>query len=199
MLQANGAASVPTRMTSRPAVASGTTQSGRAVRQTRQTFAHRGVVARSGSDSLSRIGLVTTGGNRWSRPGEPTIYLGSDTSVALAEFARHLEPDSPVVGGLWTVDVLLDRIVDLRNVDVRADAALPEDPRWLLDRERCRSLAAAFRVRGAQGLIVPSVAFLDQRERWNLVVFADRLENLERLIAQPRRLASLRSTDLSRL
>jgi hypothetical protein len=57
-------------------------------------------------------------GNGWRRPGEPTIYLGSDTSVALAEFARHLEPDSPVVGGLWTVDLQLDCVVDLRNADV---------------------------------------------------------------------------------
>ena len=186
-------------MTSQPAVASGTTQADRAVGQTRQPFAHRGVVARSGSGSLPRIGLVTTDGNRWSRPGEPTIYLGSDTAVALAEFARHLDPESPVVGGLWTVDVQLDRVVDVRNVDVRADAALPDDPRWLLDRERCRSLAAAFRVKGAQGMIVPSVAFLDQRERWNLVVFADRLDGLERLIAEPRRLASIRPTDVSRL
>ena len=47
-------------------------------------------------------------------------------------------------------------------------------------------------------LIVPSVAFLDQRERWNLVVFADRLDGLERLIAEPRRLASFRPIDASR-
>ena len=156
------------------------------------------MVARSGSDSLARIALVTTDGSRWSRPGEPTIYLGSDTAVALAEFARHLDPDSPVVGGLWTVDVELDRVVDLRHVDARTGAALPDDPRWLLDRERCRSLAAAFRIRGAQGLIVPSVAFMDQRERWNLVVFADRLDGLERSIAEPSRLALIRPTDVSR-
>jgi RES domain-containing protein len=185
-------------MTSQPPVARETAQSNRAGRRIRQPFAHRGVVARNGSGSLSRAELVTTDGNRWSRPGEPTIYLGSDTAVALAEFARHLEPESPVVGRLWTVDVQLDCIVDLRDADAGVDPALPDDPRWPLDPERCRSLAAGFRVRGAQGLIVPSVAFLDHRERWNLVLFADRLEGLERLIAQPRPLASLRPTDLSR-
>ena len=184
-------------MTSQPVVASGTAQSDRAVRRVGQSFAHGGVVARSGGGAVTRIGLVTTDGNRWSRPGEPTIYLGSDEAVALAEFARHLEPDLPVVADLWTVDVHLDRIVDLRNVDGHADAALAEDPSWLLDRQRCRSLAATFRVRGAHGLIVPSVAFLDQPDRWNLVVFADRLESLERSIAEPRPLGSLRPTDLS--
>ena len=196
MLKANGSASVPTRMTSEPAVASGTAQSGRVVGRIRQPFAHRGVVARNGDGSLSRNGLVTTDGNRWSRPGEPTIYLGSDEAVALAEFARHLERDSPVMAGLWTVDVQLDCVVDLRR-SVRSNAALAEDPRWLLDRERCRSVAASFRARGVQGLIVPSVAFLDQREHWNLVVFADRLESLERLIDQPRPLGSLRPADVS--
>src|SRR5215207_1213483 len=145
-------------MTSQPTVARETAQSGRAVGQIRQPFAHRGVVARSGSGTPSRIGLVTTDGNRWSRPGEPTIYLGSDKAVALAEFARHIERDSPVVAGLWTVDVQLDCVVDLRS-DVRSNTALAGDPRWLLERERCRSLAARFRAQGAEGLIVPSVAF----------------------------------------
>jgi RES domain-containing protein len=147
------------------------------------------VVARNGHGSLSLGGLVTTDGNRWSRPGERTIYLASDKAVALAEFARHLEPDAPLVAGLWTVDVRLDCVVDLRAERPNAD------PRWLLDRERCRSLAARFRARGVEGLIVPSVAFLDQREHWNLVVFADRLESLERLIAAPRPLGSLRPAD----
>jgi RES domain-containing protein len=197
MLKANGPATDLTRMSSQPAVESGTAQADRAVRRIGQPFGHRGVVARNGDGSLSRSGLVTTDGNRWSRPGEPTIYLGSDKAVALAEFARHLELDSPVVAGLWTVDVQLDCVVDLRS-DARSNATLAEDPRWLLDRERCRSLAAKFRARGAQGLIVPSVAFLDQREHWNLVVFADRLESLERLIAEPRPLGSLRPTDMSR-
>jgi RES domain-containing protein len=197
MLKANGAATDPTRMSGQPAVESGTPQADLTVWRGRQPLAHRGVVARSGSGSLPRSGLATTDGNRWSRPGEPTIYLASDKAVALAEFARHLERDSPVVAGLWTVDLQLDCVVDLRS-DVRSNAALAEDPCWLLDRERCRSLAARFRARGAQGLIVPSVAFLDQREHWNLVVFADRLESLEASIAEPRPVGSLRPADVSR-
>src|SRR4051794_7710831 len=123
----------------------------------------RGVVARPGNDALTPDDLVSTDGNRWSRPGEPTIYLGSDSGVALAEFARHLTVGAPPpVGRLWTVEVHLDRVVDLRTSAARARASVAAERDWPLERETCRSIATRLRDRGVQGLIVPSVAFLDQ-------------------------------------
>src|SRR5688500_741883 len=126
------------------------------------TAVRHGVVARRDSSPLTAAKLVTTDGNRWSRPGEPAIYLGSDPGVALAEFARHLEVDaSQPTGVLWMVDVRLDRVRDLRSPKSGAELRATDSPPWPLDRERCRSVAAALRREGVQGLIVPSVAFLD--------------------------------------
>jgi RES domain-containing protein len=73
-------------------------------------------------------GLITIDGNRWSRPGEPTIYLAGDIGVALAEFARHL-PDGSVAGPgwLWTIDVEIDAAVDLQRQSVRSRLSIPED------------------------------------------------------------------------
>jgi RES domain-containing protein len=119
---------------------------------------------------------VTTDGNRWSAPGEPTIYLASDLGVALAEFARHAPTHQPVDGRVWAVELELTSTVDLRRVDVRARLGVGDDPAWFLDRDRCRSLAHKLRTDGAiDGLIVPSVAMLDQDARFNVVVFVDRL------------------------
>ena len=40
-----------------------------------------------------RLPETGSGHDRWSRPGQPTIYLASDPAVALAELARHRQPD----------------------------------------------------------------------------------------------------------
>lgn len=118
--------------------------------------------------------LVTTEGNRWSQAGEPTVYLAGDAALALAEFARHASPEGALAGALWTVTVRLDAVVDLRDRE-RQDAHGDGRTTWL-DREWCSSLAARLRGDGAiDGLIVPSAAMLDRRDRWNLVVFVDRL------------------------
>ena len=151
-----------------------------------------GVVARRDPGPLTVRQLVTTDGNRWSGPGEPTIYLGSDTAVALAEFARHLDGDaSPPVGVLWTVDVQLDRVLDLRTPKAHPELRGTDSAGWALDRERCRSLVAALRHEGFQGLMVPSVAFLDQPEHWNLVVFVEAIASVDKAICSPRVIAAI--------
>jgi hypothetical protein len=64
--------------------------------------------------------------------------------------------------------------------DLRAAAGPPHvdgDPAWLLDRARCADLAARLRATGRyEAMLVPSVAMLDRPDRWNIVVFADRLK-----------------------
>jgi RES domain-containing protein len=146
----------------------------------------------SGPDAsqLDVHGLVTTDGNRWSAPGEPTLYLAGDAGVALAEVGRHWQPGpdpDPDELGLWEVDLVLRAAVDLRPSETRAAAGIPDDPSWFLDRGRCRDLAQRLREAGCDGLVVPSVAFLDQLDRWNAVVFADRVPSLPGAVRHPRR------------
>lgn len=122
--------------------------------------------------------MTTTDGNRWSAPGEPTIYLASDLGVALAEFARHAPSHHAPDAHVWSVDLRLDAAIDLRRDDVRSRLGVADDPRWFLDPERCRSFAKRVREpHGSDGLIVPSVAMLDETSRWNAVVFVDRLRH----------------------
>jgi RES domain-containing protein len=149
------------------------------------SYAGRAAVAVETAAEWSTAALVSTDGNRWSRPGEPTIYLALDPAVAIAELARHLPVEQPIhPASVWTVDVDLEAVVDLRD----------GVGTWTLDAERCRDAAADFRRRGAQGLLVPSVAFLDRPDRANLVVFADVIGDLDRAIGNPQRLLSIRRT-----
>lgn len=121
--------------------------------------------------------------DRWSRPGEPTAYLAADPGVALAELARHhragdgrlerrvlrLHPWGPGITGL----------VDLRDPVIRRAIDAPASLEAFLDREVARRIAAVVRDDARHlGLVVPSMAFLDDPARCNLVLFADRLGDL---------------------
>jgi RES domain-containing protein len=131
---------------------------------------------------------ITIEGNRWSAAGEPTIYLAGDIGVALAEFARHAPADRALEGRVWAIELRLDAAIDLRREDVRSRLGVADDPRWYLDRERCRSLGSRLRSRGnCDGLVVPSVAMLDQVSRWNAVVFVDRLRGQASVACKPLR------------
>ena len=126
-----------------------------------------------GVERLVLTDLVTTDPNRWNREGEPTLYLAGDLGVALAELGRHhREPGGTL--RIWRVRLSLDAALDLRDDPTRGALGVPDDPRWYLDRDRCRDLAARARATpGCDGLIVPTVAVLDDPQRWNAVVFAD--------------------------
>jgi RES domain-containing protein len=114
--------------------------------------------------------LVTTAENRWSASGEPTVYLASDGGVALAELARHLE-QSPPPAALWSIEVAFSSLLDLRAVCASPDV---ERGMWL-DAPTCRALAGCVRGRwSVEGIIVPSVAFLDDPTRSTLVIFTER-------------------------
>lgn len=76
---------------------------------------------------------------------------------------------------MWAVDVRLDEVLDLREAATRETLGLPDGRWWVLDRDRCLALARSVRTGSCGGLIVPSVALLDQPERWNAVVFAESL------------------------
>jgi RES domain-containing protein len=130
------------------------------------------------ADHLAPESLITTKANRWSADGEPTIYLASDDGVALAELARHLSSDN-VPARAWGVGVSLAAVVDLSN-----DAAGP--PTWVLNHQRCREIARAIREAGdVEAIVVPSVPFLDDPSRWNLVIFVERLRKPVSLVVAP--------------
>lgn len=125
---------------------------------------------------LAAEDLVTTDGNRWSQVGEPTVYLAGDPALALAEFARHAPQEDEPHGVIWTVKLRLASLVDLRDMETRRTVTPEAEPASWLDRNWCRSIAGRLRASGdCDGLVVPSAAMLDRPERWNLVVFVDRL------------------------
>jgi RES domain-containing protein len=121
--------------------------------------------------------------NRWNNAGEPTFYIAGDRAVAVAEFARHLREDfsstlGPVLTerALYRLQLRLQSILDLRDPDVRRSLGLPDDFRQFLDAAYARATATFIRrTSEAEALLVPSMAFLDDPTRWNLVLFLEKL------------------------
>jgi RES domain-containing protein len=126
--------------------------------------------------------LVTSDGSddRWNRPGQPTLYLALDVGTAVGELARHveLEPGTPawrrrLVG--FSVEV--DGLADLRRAEVRARVGFDGEPAAFRDHDVARDLAQRLREDDAcAGLLVPSMTFLDDPARGNLVVFVERFQ-----------------------
>ena len=142
----------------------------------------RHIPAGSRYDVLDTRFAGLAAGNRWNETGEPTFYLAGDLGVALAEYARHLHDDVGFAGppvherAVFQVDVELAAILDLRDAAVQSAIGLHGGARRFLDREVARATARFLRrTTSAEGLLVPSVAFLDDSSRWNLVVFLDKL------------------------
>ena len=124
--------------------------------------------------SLQPDALVTRDRNRWSED-EPTIYLAGDPGVAISEFGRHWSEESDPAW-MWAMRLRLDHAIDLRKRETQTALGIPAESSWILDRDRCRSIARELRATGrCDGLIVPSVAFLDDEARWNAVIFVERL------------------------
>lgn len=127
--------------------------------------------------------------NRWNEQGERTLYLASDHAVALAEFARHLRIDRggdarlvPHARQIYRLQVVVERLLDLRDPGVWTALALTGAPHCFLDRAVARAPARYVRtVMAAQGMLVPSVPFIDAPGHWVLVLC------LESLPDDPRR------------
>ncbi len=122
--------------------------------------------------------------NRWNERGEPTLYLAGDIGVAVAEWARHMMGDrSPILAPgtiartVYRLDLVLDAVLDLREPAVWADLSLHTAPVCFLDIPTARATARFLRTTTpAQGIQVPSVAFVDDLERWCLVLFLEKLD-----------------------
>lgn len=123
---------------------------------------------------------------RWHWQGQPTLYLASDSAVAVAEFARHLALDRGGVAvaarrAVYELGVRLDRAIDLRDQRVLKLIGRDDAPECWLDPRIARAVATFFRDSLAlQGLLVPSVAHLDDPDRFNVVCFLENLPDTPR-------------------
>jgi RES domain-containing protein len=121
--------------------------------------------------------------NRWNEPGSPTLYLAGDEGVLIAEWGRHFEThrtaqlqQMTVERSTFSLELSIDHVLDLRDADVCRAMSLDNAPYCFADVEFAR--ATAHFVRGtteAQALLVPSLGFLDDLERWCLVAFLEKL------------------------
>ena len=101
-----------------------------------------------------------------------------------AEHARHLSADLPagrverIAREVFRVHVSLDRTLDLTQPRVVAAMGAEPIDRWILDRAKTQAASSYLlaHVPGLQGLIVPSIAFLDDVSRFHLVVFRDAID-----------------------
>jgi RES domain-containing protein len=136
---------------------------------------------------LDDVHLGQASNNRWSELGCRAYYFASDVGLVTAEHARHIAIDVPadhtvrLERSVFRVPITLESVLDLTDRPVVA--AMGADPLndWVLDLGRTQVAAAYLRsqVNGLQGLLVPSVAFLDQHERRNIVVFRDAIDPAE--------------------
>ncbi len=126
-----------------------------------------------------------SGRNRWNEAGTPTFYFASDIAVVVAEFGRHIRAELPVGEAerqerdVWSVPISLSRMIDLRDPAAAASIGLPSVAHWIRDIDRTQATARYLRQHAdVQGLLVPSMAFLDDAARWNAVVYLDRIDPL---------------------
>lgn len=115
--------------------------------------------------------------------GEPTLYLAGDEGVLAAEWGRHLlDTRTPEIAAgtmersIYRLDLTIDAVLDVRLPAVWQALSLTNSPFCFTDRVVARATARFIRdTTRTQGMIVPSIAFLDDLTRWNLVIFLDKL------------------------
>lgn len=130
--------------------------------------------------------------NRWNVAGEPTLYLAQEKDVALAEYARHFRVDrAPALATqmyrrkVYRFEVKLEATLDVRSREVWEALSLQNAPHCFGDKSVARATANFIRqTTETQGIIVPSVAFLDDLEKWCLVLFLEKLPQEPRTFLQ---------------
>ncbi len=121
--------------------------------------------------------------NRWNEQGEPTLYLAGDEGVLVSEWGRHLTVDrapglarKSATRAVYRLTLTLDHVVDLRDPMVRQAIDLADSLHLFLDVAVARVTARFIRTASsAQGILIPSVAFLDDSTRYSLIVFLEKL------------------------
>ncbi len=121
--------------------------------------------------------------NRWNDPGQPTLYLAGDPGVLIAEWGRHFAlnrashlQQETIERAVFTLRLAIDHVLDLRAPRVLTALSLADAPARFTDRELARATARFVRsTTRARAILVPSMGFLDDLDRWCLVVFLDKL------------------------
>ena len=121
---------------------------------------------------------------RWSEFGVRAWYFAADIGLIVAEYGWHIAVDLPdghverLERSVYQVEITLDRVLDLTDAaTVGAMGAGPIDS-WILNLPATQSAARYLleQVPDLQGLLVPSVAFLDRPDRHDTVVYRDRVD-----------------------
>src|SRR5688572_25218731 len=137
------------------------------------------------------------GRDRWGAVGTRTVYLAGDAAVALSEYARHRD-DGPRADARCLCSLHLHpvRVLDLRDGAVTGLLGLPGDAGRFLNRQVARRASEMVRDTGVcQGLLVPSMAFLDQPERFSVALFVEWLGvDLANLLTDRQDVGELRLT-----
>jgi RES domain-containing protein len=128
--------------------------------------------------------------SRWNEPGTPTLYLAGDEGVLIAEWGHHFATNrTPELQrqtrerAVYRFLLVLDAVIDLRDPAVWDGISLAGAPHCFLDIAVARATATFVRrTTPAQGLLVPSVCFLDRLDRWCLVLFLEKLPEPSRWI-----------------
>ena len=137
----------------------------------------------AGRGILDATHAARSGRNRWNEAGTPTFYFASDIAVVWTEFGRHIQAELP--GGeperqardVWEVPISLARLIDFRDPAASASIGLSRIGDWIGDIDRTQATARYVRQHtDLQGLLVPSMGFLDDPARWNVVVYLDRID-----------------------
>lgn len=121
--------------------------------------------------------------NRWNDQGAPTLYLAGDEGVLIAEWGRHFAlhrsaelQKLTVERSVYALSLSLDHVLDMRDAAVCASLSLDNAPTCFRDIQIARATANFVRsTTAAEALLVPSMAFLDDIDRYCLVVFLEKL------------------------
>ena len=150
-----------------------------------QRSVFRAIPDASGNDPLDATFAARSTENRWNRFGEPTLYVAGDSRVMAAEWARHVDElrltpgivQAALPRRIFELRIDLDAVLDLRDPALCSLLGVADTPvAFLRDKGLCQSLSGRLRRETpAQAVIAPSMALLDQPERWVMVLFADKL------------------------
>lgn len=112
---------------------------------------------------LSGAGARLHGG-RWNPPGSfSTLYLGLDRHTTVNEFFRLVArqgrmPEDFLPRRMYTYEVVLNSVLDLRDPAARAAAELSDSELGANDAARCRQIGASAHYLGLEAVLAPSAA-----------------------------------------
>jgi hypothetical protein len=148
--------------------------------------------------SYDALAAPDDGRDRWGASETQTVYLAGDPGVALAEYARHRKVGAPAESRcLCSFRLQAVNLLDIRGAQ-STDLLGPSSTgaHFFLDRQEARRLSRMVRDAAiCQGLIVPSMAYLDRPERFNVVLFVEHLgAELESLLTDRETIGQIRLT-----